>query len=623
MKIIKAISKDKLIILVTHEQELARFYASRIVEIEDGRIIKDYNNNAEDELNYIIDNTFYLKDFKISNSYRDENIDLNIYKDDNKKIKLDIVLKNGNIYIKNNSIDKIELVDETSNISFVNEHYKKIDKKDIDKYNFSFKNIINNNFKRKYSSIFNPISLILNGFKKVFDFSILKKILLIGFILSGMFIIYGVTSIASTLKIEDSNFIQKDKNYLSINQKKLNVDDYLKYENMKGIEYIIPGNTIVNFNFTIDNYYQTSQNITNIDASINNLKILNSENIIVGNMPKNEYEVVIDKLLVERLIKNDVTYTMMGIKNYNDMIGKKLTINKMQEFKIVGISDNISPTIYVNNDLIINILYNSQVQFYEERNFKIEDYSLFKEELILKKGAYPTNDYEIIVNINNQYSMPLNKEIESKVNDKKLKVVGYYESKNNYNYYFTTSNTIKYDLIKNSENISIFTYDKESVINEFKNQKLNIKDTYLESKNNYIKNNHQRNNSTIILCGIILIISFIEMYLITRSSFLSRIKEIGILRAIGVKKNDIYKMFYGEIFAITTLTSLPGIILMSYILYNISKISYFNNLFIVNTKTVLISILSIYLFNLIVGLIPVHNVVKKTPANILARHDIE
>ena len=37
-----------------------------------------------------------------------------------------------------------------------------------------------------------------------------------------------------------------------------------------------------------------------------------------------------------------------------------------------------------------------------------------------------------------------------------------------------------------------------------------------------------------------------------RSSFLSRIKEIGIYRAIGVKRVDIYKMFYGEIFAITT-----------------------------------------------------------------------
>ena len=44
MNIIKAISKDKLVILVTHEEELAKFYASRIIEIQDGKVMKDYIN---------------------------------------------------------------------------------------------------------------------------------------------------------------------------------------------------------------------------------------------------------------------------------------------------------------------------------------------------------------------------------------------------------------------------------------------------------------------------------------------------------------------------------------------------------------------------------------------------
>jgi len=35
MNIIKAISKEKLVILVTHETNLAKFYASRIIEIKD------------------------------------------------------------------------------------------------------------------------------------------------------------------------------------------------------------------------------------------------------------------------------------------------------------------------------------------------------------------------------------------------------------------------------------------------------------------------------------------------------------------------------------------------------------------------------------------------------------
>ena len=35
MDIIKAISKERLVVIVTHETELAKSYASRIIEIQD------------------------------------------------------------------------------------------------------------------------------------------------------------------------------------------------------------------------------------------------------------------------------------------------------------------------------------------------------------------------------------------------------------------------------------------------------------------------------------------------------------------------------------------------------------------------------------------------------------
>ena len=47
MNIIKAISKEKLVILVTHEVDLANFYASRIIELQDGKIVKDYENEPK------------------------------------------------------------------------------------------------------------------------------------------------------------------------------------------------------------------------------------------------------------------------------------------------------------------------------------------------------------------------------------------------------------------------------------------------------------------------------------------------------------------------------------------------------------------------------------------------
>lgn len=43
MEILKRISKDKLIIMVTHNPELAEKYSSRIIKILDGKITEDSN----------------------------------------------------------------------------------------------------------------------------------------------------------------------------------------------------------------------------------------------------------------------------------------------------------------------------------------------------------------------------------------------------------------------------------------------------------------------------------------------------------------------------------------------------------------------------------------------------
>ena len=108
-----------------------------------------------------------------------------------------------------------------------------------------------------------------------------------------------------------------------------------------------------------------------------------------------------------------------------------------------------------------------------------------------------------------------------------------------------------------------------------------------------------------------------------RSSFLSRIKEVGTLRAIGLKKKDIYRMFSGEILVITLITALPGIATMYYVLYNLVKITYYlEGMYMINPLIALISLAILVIFNLISGLIPVYVTMRKTPAQILARTDI-
>ena len=180
----------------------------------------------------------------------------------------------------------------------------------------------------------------------------------------------------------------------------------------------------------------------------------------------------------------------------------------------------------------------------------------------------------------------------------------------------------KYEVITKGSDITVYSNNKSETLDKYRRLGLNINDSYEYSKEKYMKERLEDLKGSLILGVIILSISLLEIYLMMRSSFLSRIKEVGILRAVGVKKKDIYKMFTGEIIAISTIASLLGVIFMTYVLKELSTITFISDRYMVNTQVFILTVIFIYTFNLFVGLLPVYRVVKKTPARILSRSDI-
>jgi len=629
MNIIKSISTKYLVILVTHEEELAKFYANRIVELKDGVIVNDYENTFDGTLNYKIDNRIYLKDFKNIDNLKKDKLNINVYRDNDEELNINVVFKNGNIYIETKGKEKLEVVENNSNIELINDHYKEIKIKEVNENNFEIEEI-SSNTSVKYSSIFSLLSFITYGFKKILNYSLLKKILLIGFFLSGMFLFYSISSISATLDIKDEDFITMNKDYLTITIKNTKVNDYLEFENNNDIEYIIPSDSIINMNFKYEKYLQTQYSSANLNGSLSDYKTIDETELILGRLPSKEYEIVVDKMVLENMINNYSTNTA-GYFEIDDFLNKFVYMNNLDKFTIVGITDSKEPNIYTHQSLFINIIQNSNKDYYGyyediDTTNSILDYELVMNSKVkLVEGNLPVNDYEVIVNELYKNEMELNKKIDLVVNNKRLKVVGYYKNSddNSYQMPLTNNNTVKYDLITKANNLSVYAKQKEDVLDYFYDKKINIKNSYEYSKANYIEEQSDNIINTLIVSGVILGISLIEILLMIRSSFLSRIKEVGIYRAIGVKKSDIYKMFVGEIFAITIIASFTGISFMTYILYNLSKINYLNSMFMVNIPIYLISLLLILLFNLIVGLLPVFNTIRKTPAQILSRFDVD
>lgn len=629
MNIIKLISKEKLVILVTHEKDLAHFYASRIVNLEDGKIVSDEENIHEKELDYRIDNKIYLKDFDAVDKYKSKANEVAIYSDGKEKLSLDIVVKNGNVFIKSRNGEKLEVIDGDSGIEFVDEHYQKIKKDDYESSEFDLAQLDNSKENTKYSSIYNLFTMLKMGFKKVSGYSMMKKILLIGFFFSAMFIMYSLASIFGAIDIKDEDFLNAHRDYIAIENKKNNVADFKKIERMEGVRYAIPGDSLVYLEIRNADFLQIAHISKTMSGSLAIKDMLKEDFIISGQMPSMPDEIVVDKSVIDAIKKEDPTISWLNLHDYDDFVG--LTVNmKTYSFKIVGISDTSDPCIYFDKTRIFDAIQDtlesySQDKFVSNNYGTIADYKKHEGQFKLIEGNLPLNDYEVLVTENYRDITPIGEYLGHEIEGKRFKVVGYY-SMDNYAYgelFLVNANTVKDNLVTSYSNILIIAEDKLQTIDRLREQGYNAVDNYDVLKKKHINSIRDNIKESLVLAGVLMAISFVEIFLMIRASFLSRIKEVGIYRAIGVKKTDIYKMFLGEILIVTTIGGLPGVILMGSLLKEFMKIPYFGSFYKMNNGILLLGVVIIYLLNIAVGLMPIRSTIKRTPAEILSRTDVD
>lgn len=612
MNIIKAISREKLVILVTHEVELANLYASRIISIEDGSIISDSENNEAHEIDYGNEGKIFLKDLRNHDTLKSEDLDINFYSDKNKKMKINLVYKNNTLYIETNN--NVEIINEDSAFELVNSHYKKVDKSVYEKYNFENESIKN----KKYSSLYNIFSMLRVGIAKIKGYTLIRKLSLFSFFLAGVMIMYSLLSIAGISKVHPEDFNFDDNTYLSVT-----TNDGFALEKtlseLSNINYLAPGEMSAQFNFPVDDIFQTQGITQPFTASLASSVLLDNDDLIMGRLPKSR-EVVIDKRIFDKANEFGITSNnllLVGVDKIEELLGRQISIGDYEvNYTIVGITDNNIPEVFVNPDELLETIARISSPLFMNNTFALVD---SVGNLELTKGRMP-NDGEVIINeeMADLYSLN-NGKIE--LYKSEFIVVGYYKSDEVDNY-LINRDALKSYLYNDSEVFTISSSNKEKTIKDLKNKGIMAIDLYERNYTEYEAGRKESVNSTLVAASVIFIITLIEIFFVIRASFQSRIKEVGTLRAIGVKRTDIYRMFAGEIIVSTTVAGLTGIILCYSFIYSLSDISMVSRALSTNPLLVVLASAILYSFNIVIGLLPVWLTVRSTPASILSRKDI-
>ena len=636
MNIIKTISRDRLVILVTHERQIAEFYSDHVAEMKDGRIIKAYSNDSSRFLDYQLENKIYLKDMAVHKDFSQDDVKVDVYSDEERQADIKIVIRGNNLYI--NTGRMLNVVDESSNIELIDDYYTAMDESYFEENDFDYTACLPSKYKARYSSIYRLSNMISSGWSNVKKFKRIKKVLLLGFVFAAMFAFLAASNVMGILDVQPVDYRTTNGNYLTIANTERSEELIDLVAGLETVSFVLPGDTRKIATLPMDDYFQTSFAQETIPVSITYSSVLSAEQLVAGKLPAKKHEVVIDKMLIDNFLRDDLGRAV-GLDTMEEFLGRRVSFPNLKDYTIVGIADTQSPSLFVDESQAMYILTNGDdldddftVMGYGSddevedvvKSGRVKDLDLTENEIKIEDGNKPENAFETIVNVNYKEEYPVGSAVNVKVGGHKLRVVGHYSSDDAEDEtYYVNADTIRKDYINKKKDMSVYAPDVALLKSILDKEGIASKVNDDRDKKMYINARKDQLTSALIVAGVIMFVSLIEMYLILRSSFLSRIKEVGTLRAIGLKKHDIYRMFTGEIMVITFITAIPGIALMYFGISQVIKTTYYlEGLYKLSPVIALVTFGVILLFNLLSGLIPVFMTMRKTPAQILARTDI-
>ena len=634
MNIIKTISKDRLVILVTHERNIAEFYSDHVAEMKDGKIIKAYSNDSSRYLDYQLENKIYLKDMAVHKGFTQDDVKVNVYSDEERQADIKVVIRGNNLYI--NTGGMLNVVDETSNIEMVDEHYTAMDERYFEENDFDYTACLPSKYKVRYRSVYRLTNMISSGWKTVKSFKRSRKVLMLGFVFAAMFAFMAVSNVMGLIDIKPVDYRTTNGSYITVSNPEKSEKMLDAAAELDGVAFVMPGDTLKSITLPMDDYLQTSYAQEELTVSLVHDSVLTEEELVAGSLPENKHEVVIDKSVIDRFLRNG-SGNYVGIDTPEEFLGRRLSVPNLDDYRISGIADTESPSLFVDESQVMYILTNAndvedEFSYINEnegeedaiKSGRVRDLDLTENKVTITKGREPEEAGETIANEVHEEEYELGRTINASAAGRKLTVVGFYASDAvDDDTYYVNADTIKEDYIYRQKNFSVFANDLSAAEMALDNEGMSSKVNDSTDRKAYINSRKDQLTSSIAVAVIIILISLIEMFLMLRSSFLSRIREVGTLRAIGLKKKDIYRMFTGEILVITVITAVPGIAIMYFILTQLVKVTYFvEGLYMVTPVAAAVTFGVILLFNLIAGLIPVFATLRKTPAQILARTDI-
>ncbi|MFH1693862.1 MAG: ATP-binding cassette domain-containing protein [Bacillota bacterium] len=626
MNIIKQISIEKLVVLVTHEKDIAKFYGDRIIEIKDGRIVSDYSNGTIEDQKIGKDDSIYLKDLKTVSLLDDEHVNLSLFTDPEEKsdpISIRLIVKNKTLYLDvDSSYKKIKLVDDSSGVVIKNENFVQKTRQEMIQTTFNLDMLDNKDINRQASALVSLKQTFKMAFRKILTTSRKGKLMLFSFLVAGMVIAFTIATLASVVIVRPEPYMNISRGYILMERTSVLIDfptydALMEYKPEDDNQYFINPYSQAEFAFLNPNLTVSSALIR---GQIDLADHVKSRDLLAGRLPETDDEILITKVMADDLVKQSVGQEI-GIWSYTHIFYENLKIVD-HDIKVVGVVDSEIRLIYMTRDMAdyyTASLLDSTTTAIPYTFFAATD--LVAGNMPLEGQIVISSQYYNFLTGGDIYTGTWPKTIPTLSN----LVSGVHDIDGGELDILMTQVDIEKAIFgDNLGHALIYSSDPNTMLTELEGiAGVRVSDVYQTAFDSAKSMQQVVLWSTLGTSALLLGFAMLGFYFVIRSSLISRIYEVSVYRALGVKKTDIFRSFIVEIFVITSMSTLIGYILATLALTKLQAglLGDFN-FFLVTPLTVIFGLVLAYLLNLLAGLFPVFMLLRKTPAQILSQYDI-
>lgn len=626
MNVIREISKTRLVILVTHEQMLCDYYADRIIEIENGAIVKDFPNDQTNRLDFIQEHIINLQDFE-KTTIQSDSLNVSRYSDksSSQTLDIDLIERNQTLYVKihSNSLKRTKYIDSDSEIIIQNGPPENFPNENP----FVLDEMVPISSSKTERSVFSFKDTLRYAYRKLNVFHGGGKLLFLALMLVGIIVSISIGLIGEIYHVEQP-YSTVHPNYITVNFDRSEYLEVLAIESVVGVDQLVLVNQPFPFIISTGDYYEVRTSIRVIAQPID-IQFFDETKLIYGELPQG-YDIVIDKSVADDIIRQNA---YRGIQDYDDVLNCQfklqtsgddthLSVESALYFSISGIADDNSKSVWMKEELMYSLIAPTLI-----------DYRILGDHFEILSGNLPTSDREGMLNDN--YPSVLAGNIPSNIGNSlgSYNICGVFQylvdgvSYNFQNIMVTFSDYImsRYFTVEYSRDfhfsLLVYATDVESTLLALKEAGYSATaNVYEPTIAQTIKLQENQNFYFLGFGGILM--SAFSIFLIMRSSLISRMYEVSVYRSIGISRKEIRRIFMVEIILTTSFSSVIGFLLMFLLLTQAKSSLIQVSITHFTGWSVLFGILGLYAINVAFGLIPINSLLQKTPSNIMKQSDL-